>query len=139
MCVVPHGFQPSWFLGSLWSLWPPRNIFQEHNNQISGCRLELGEQREAEGAPATQTVSVHRSLRIPWGRVRQNRPPAPFDKAPSHKTGCLYPRPGGYSPTACTLPAEIPAVEQDTHPDPATNREPPLVCFTLQIPLHGNL
>lgn len=52
LCVVLRGFQPSWFLGSLWSLWPPRNSFQEHNNQISCCRLEPGRTKGGGGRSA---------------------------------------------------------------------------------------
>lgn len=136
LCVVLRGFQPSWFLGSLWSLWPPRNSFQEHNNQISCCRLEPGRTKGG-GGRSRRPVSVHRSWRTPRGHVRRNRLPAPFDKAPSLTTHCPYLRPGGYAPKVFTLPREILAVE-NTHPGPATRREPPLVHLSSSVFLHGN-
>lgn len=58
MCVVLRGFQPLWFLSSLWSLWPPRNSFQEHNNQISCYRLEPGRTKEVEGTPADPCLFI---------------------------------------------------------------------------------
>lgn len=137
MCVVLRGFQPSWFLGSLWSLWPPRNSFQKHNNQISCCRLEPGRTKGGRRR-SRRPVSVHRSWQTPWGHIRQNHFPAPIDKAPSRTTHCPYLRPRGYAPIVCTLPTETLAVENSIHPGPATRRKSPLFVFPLQILLHGN-
>lgn len=137
MCVVLRGFQPSWFLGSLWSLWPPRNSFQEHNNQISCCRLEPGRTKGG-GGRSRRPVSVHRSWQTPRGHIRQNHFPAPIDKAPSRTTHCPYLRPGGYAPIVCTLPTETLAWKKAHIQALQRGGSLLLFIFPLQILFHGN-
>lgn len=124
----------SWFLASLWSLWPPRNSFQEYNNQISCCSLEPGRTKGG-GGHSRRGLAVHRSQRALWGHSKQNHSGAPFDSAPFHKTRCPYLRSVGYAPIERMFAKRNTSKKVGggvgKHPGPARSRETSLYNFTF--------